>query len=76
MELFAGRVAFIQRFPWSGDHDDIELTPGWYNLDPIADLDTSVFSAARERRLRPDAALRLQSLWDVLFSGAAAGTTG
>src|SRR5260370_42256657 len=75
MELLAG-VSHSLRDLIELDHDKIALTPGWSVLDQNWDLDTSVCRAAHGRRLRLDAAPRLQSLWGALSFGAAAGTTG
>src|SRR5579864_7934949 len=72
-ELFA-RVSHSFRAPAERDHDKIALTLGWCNLGPAPDLDRSVSAAARGRRLRPDAAPLLQSLWDVLCADVSVDT--
>ena len=69
-------VSHSFRDPIERDHDKLALTPGWSDLDQDLDPDTSVFLAAHEMPLRPDAAPPLQSLWDAPYAGAAAGTTG
>src|SRR5258708_19234405 len=74
MELFAG-VSHSFRDPIEWDHDKIALTPGWSDLDQNCDLETSVCRAAHGKRLRLDAAPRLQSLLGALSFGSAVRTT-